>query len=273
MTTVESPVSYPDYDSLDLDWPAPHVLRIMMNRGSMNSLDFRMHQDLGSIWRLIDADPGVSAVVLGGKGRAYSAGGDFDMVQRIIDDYDFRCQMWKEGRALVQNMLDCGKPIVSAISGAAAGGGLATALMADVSVAGRTVKLVDGHTTLGVAADDHAVAIWPLLCGMAKAKYYLMTSDVITGEEAERIGLVTFSVDDDEVDDRALQIAIRLARGAPAAIRWTKQSLNNWIRSAWPAFEASLAFGILGFTGPEAAEGLAALREKRSPQFPQRSYI
>lgn len=84
---------------------------------------------------------------------------------------------------------------------------------------------------------------------------------------------MTFSVDDDEVDDRALQIAIRLARGAPAAIRWTKQSLNNWIRSAWPAFEASLAFGILGFTGPEAAEGLAALREKRSPQFPQRSYI
>jgi enoyl-CoA hydratase len=266
-------VSYPEYKSLELDWPHPHVLRVMMNRPPMNSFDFQMHCELGAIWKLIDADSEVSAVVLGGHGRAYSAGGDFDMVQRIIDDHDFRMQMWKEGRALVSNMLECNKPIVSAISGAAAGGGLATALMADVSVAGRTAKLVDGHTTLGVAADDHAVAIWPLLVGMSKAKYYLMTSDAISGEEAERIGLVTFCVDDDQVDARALEIAVKLSRGAPAAVRWTKLSLNNWIRSAWPSFEASLAFGILGFTGPEAAEGLAALREKRPPEFEQRSYV
>ncbi|MEU2006287.1 enoyl-CoA hydratase/isomerase family protein [Rhodococcus sp. NPDC019627] len=268
-----SPVVYPDYESLKLDRPAPHVLRVLLSRGKMNSLNFQMHKDLGSVWRLIDEDPTVSAVLLAGEGRAFSAGGDFDMVQRIIDDYDFRCQMWKEGRALVQNMLDCTKPIVSAISGPAAGGGLAAALLADVTVAGRTAKLVDGHTTLGVAADDHAVALWPLLCGMAKSKYYLMTSDAITGEEAERIGLVSFCVDDDEVDTRALEIAVRLSRGAPSAIRFTKLALNNWIRAAWPSFEASLAFGILGFTGPEAKEGLAALQEKRPPVFEQRSYI
>ncbi len=272
-TTYLPPVVYPDYESLELDRPAPHVLRVMLSRGKMNSLDFRMHQDLGAIWRLVDADTTVSAVLLGGRGRAFSAGGDFEMVQQIIDDYDFRCQMWKEGRQLVQNILDCGKPIVSAISGPAAGGGLAAALLADVSVAGRTAKLVDGHTTLGVAADDHAVALWPLLCGMAKAKYYLMTSDALTGEEAERIGLVSFCVDDDEVDARALDIAIRLSRGAPSAIRWTKQALNNWLRAAWPSFEASLAFGILGFTGPEAREGLAALKERRPPVFEQRSFI
>ncbi len=272
-TTDLPPVVYPDYENLELDRPAPHVLRVMLSRGKMNSLDFRMHQDLGAVWRLVDADPTVSAVLLGGRGRAFSAGGDFEMVQQIIDDYDFRCQMWKEGRQLVQNILDCGKPIVSAISGPAAGGGLAAALLADVSVAGRTAKLVDGHTTLGVAADDHAVALWPLLCGMAKAKYYLMTSDALTGEEAERIGLVSFCVDDDEVDARALDIAIRLSRGAPSAIRWTKQALNNWLRAAWPSFEASLAFGILGFTGPEAREGLAALKERRLPVFEQRSFI
>jgi enoyl-CoA hydratase/carnithine racemase len=267
------PVVYPDYESIELDRPVPNVLRITLARGPMNALNLQLHQDLGGIWRLIDADHTVSAVIITGRGRAFSAGGDFDMVQRIIDDYDFRCLMWKEGRALVQNMLDCGKPIVSAIGGPAAGGGLAAALLADVSVAGRTAKLVDGHTTLGVAADDHAVAIWPLLCGLAKAKYYLMTSDAISGEEAERIGLVTFCVDDDEVDERAVQIAIKLAAGAPSAIRWTKQALNNWVRAAWPSFEASLAFGILGFTGPEAQEGLSALRDKRKPQFAQRSYI
>jgi enoyl-CoA hydratase len=239
----------------------------------MNALDFELHRDLGSIWRLIDEDPEVSSVLIRGAGRAYSAGGDFDMIERIIDDYDFRCVMWKEGRQLVQNMLECGKPVVSAIDGPAAGGGLATALLADISVAGRTAKIVDGHTTLGVAADDHAVAIWPLLCGMAKAKYYLMTSDSITGEEAERIGLVSFCVEDEEVEARALEIAERLSRGAPAAIRWTKHSLNSWMRAAWPAFEASLAFGILGFSGPEAREGLDALQQRRDPQFVRRSYV
>lgn len=273
MTLYNDKVVYPEYQSLVLDWPEPHVLRIMMNRPPMNSFDFQMHCELGSIWKLVDADPEVSAVVLGGHGRAFSAGGDFDMVQRIIDDHDFRMQMWKEGRALVQNMLECHKPIVSAISGAAAGGGLAAALMADVTVAGRSAKLVDGHTALGVAADDHAVAIWPLLVGMSKAKYYLMACEPLTGEEAERIGLVTFCVDDDCVDERALEIAGKLSQGAPHAIRWTKLALNNWIRANWPSFEASLAFGILGFTGPEAKEGLAALREKRAPEFEQRSYV
>jgi enoyl-CoA hydratase len=268
-----SGVEYPDYEHLELDRPAPHILRVTLHRGAMNALDFQMHQDLSSIWQLVDADPDVSVVVLGGRGRAFSAGGDFEMVQDIIDDYDFRCRMWKDGRRLVQNILDCSTPIVSAISGAAAGGGLAAALLADISVAGRTAKIVDGHTTLGIAADDHAVAIWPLLCSMAKAKYYLLTNEPLTGEEAERIGLVSLCVDDDAVDDKALEIATRLATGAPSALRWTKQSLNNWVRAAWPAFEASLAFGILGFTGPEAAEGLAALREKRPPKFTQHSYV
>ena len=269
----EFKVEYPNYESLRLDWPSEGVLRVTLDRGKMNALDFAMHRDLGSVWRLIDADPAVSAVLVRGEGGVYSAGGDFEMIERILSDYDFRCVMWKEGRQLVQNILECGKPIVSAITGAAAGGGLATALLADVSVAGRTAKIVDGHTTLGIAADDHAVAIWPLLCGLAKAKYYLMTSDSITGEEAERIGLVSFCVDDDKVEQKALEVAERLARCAPSAVRWTKHSLNNWIRAAWPSFEASLAFGILGFTGPEAREGLTALEEKRPANFTRRSYV
>jgi enoyl-CoA hydratase len=264
---------YPDNPSLQLDWPMPRVLRVTIARGPMNAMDYELHRDLGAIWRVIDADPAVGAVVLTGRGRVFSAGGDFEMIDRIIEDHGFRMQMWKDGRALVENMLSCGKPIVSAINGAAAGGGLAAALLSDVSVAGRTSKIVDGHTTLGVAADDHAVAIWPLLVGMAKAKYYLMTNRPLTGEEAERIGLVSLCVDDDQVVPTALDVAGRLATGAPEAIRFTKHALNNWIRSAWPAFDASLAFGILGFTGPEAREGLAALKEKRRPSFPTSSPV
>ena len=266
-------MTYPDYASLKLDWPAERVLRITLSRGKMNAMDFDLHHDLGNIWPLIDKDPDVNAVVITGEGRAFSAGGDFDMIENIIADHDFRCKMWKDARLMVDGMISCSKPIVSAINGAAAGGGLAIALLADVSVAAHSAKLVDGHTVLGVAADDHAVAIWPLLTSMAKAKYYLMTSEPIPGPEAERIGLVSFCVPDEECVPRAVEIAARLAKGPPAAVRWTKLSLNNWMRAAWPSFEASLAFGILGFTSPEAREGLDALKEKREPNFNPVCYV
>jgi enoyl-CoA hydratase len=118
-----------------------------------------------------------------------------------------------------------------------------------------------------VAAGDHAAIIWPLLCGMAKAKYYLLTCDPLSGQEAERIGLISLCVPDEELDARALAVAIKLANGAPRAIAWTKHALNHWLRSAGPAFDASLALEFLGFTGPEAAEGLASHREKRKPKF------
>lgn len=266
-------MQYPDYQSLKLDWPAARVLRITISRGPMNAMDFDLHHDLGSIWGLIDVDPAVNAVIVTGEGRAFSAGGDFEMIENILTDHDFRCRMWKDARQMVEGMIRCSKPIISAINGAAAGGGLAVALLADVSVAGESAKLVDGHIALGVAADDHAVAIWPLLCSLSKAKYYLMTSDAITGPEAERIGLVSFCVPDEQVAARALEIATRIADGPPAAVRWTKHSLNNWVRAAWPAFEASLAYGILGFTSPEAREGLDALRQKRKPNFNPLSFV
>ena len=127
--------------------------------------------------------------------------------------------------------------------------------------------MTDGHLRIGVAAGDHAVAIWPLLCGMAKAKYYLLTSDFIDGREAERIGLVSKAVAADEVLPTALEIAHRLAVGPQDALRMTKRSLNYWLRPALPWFEASLAYEVLNFFGPEAAEGINALREKRQPNY------
>ena len=128
-------------------------------------------------------------------------------------------------------------------------------------------KFTDGHLRLGVAAGDHAVAIWPLLCGMAKAKYYLMTADFIDGAEAERIGLVSKAVDGDDVLPEALRIAQTLATGPNDAIKFTKRALNHWLRQALPAFGASLAYEMLNFLGGDAAEGLAALRNRRSPEF------
>ncbi|HXJ08122.1 MAG TPA: enoyl-CoA hydratase/isomerase family protein, partial [Burkholderiales bacterium] len=168
---------------------------------------------------------------------------------------------------LVYNMLNCSKIVISAIHGPAVGAGLAAALMADIPIAARKARLIDGHTKLGVAAGDHAAIIWPLLCGMAKAKYYLLTSDELSGEEAERLGLVALVCDEDKLLETALHTARKLAAGPQSALRWTKYSLNNWLRLAGPAFDASLALEMLGFTGPEVKEGLAALKEKRKPSF------
>jgi enoyl-CoA hydratase len=165
-------------------------------------------------------------------------------------------------------MLNCSKIVISAVHGPAVGAGLAAALMADISIAAKNARLIDGHTRLGVAAGDHAAIIWPLLCGMAKAKYYLLTCDAINGEEAERIGLVSMTCEESQLKEKALEVARKLAAGPQMALRWTKYSLNNWLRLAGPAFDASLALEMLGFTGPEVKEGLSALREKRDPRFP-----
>jgi enoyl-CoA hydratase len=210
----------------------------------------------------------VNAVLITGAGKAFSAGGDLDMVGRMMADFDTRMRVWKEARDMVYNMINCSKPIVSAINGAAVGAGLVVAILADISIAAKSAKLIDGHTKLGVAAGDHAAIVWPLLCGMAKAKYHLLLCEPVSGEEAERIGLVSLAVPDAELQIRALDIATRLAEGAPNAIRWTKYALNNWLRAAGPTFDASLGMEFLGFSGPELPEGVAALREKRAPKFP-----
>jgi len=176
-------------------------------------------------------------------------------------------RVWREASDLVYNLVDCSKPVVSAIRGTAVGAGLAIALLADVSVAGRNAKILDGHTRLGVAAGDHSVIIWPLLCGLAKARYYLLTNEPLTGAEAERIGLVSLCVDDDSVRERALEVAVKLAAGSRSALAFTKHALNNWLRLAGPSFDASLALEFLGFRLGDAREGLDAVRNRRPPRF------
>lgn len=259
---------YADYRRLRLDRPEPRILRITMHsEGRLNAADAVMHAELARIWRDLDADPDVSAAIIRGEGDAFSAGGDLDLVESMTRDFATLTRVWKEARDLVYNIVNCGKPVVSAMAGPAVGAGLVAGLLADVSIAARSARIIDGHTRLGVAAGDHAAMVWPLLCGLAKAKYHLLLCEPVSGEEAERIGLVSLCVDDAELHDRALAVARRLAQGSPSAIRWTKYALNNWLRTAGPAFDASLALEFMGFNGPDVQEGLASLREKRRPSF------
>lgn len=265
---------YAQYVRLKLDRPHARVLRITIsNPERMNAVDPRTHTELTEIWRDIDADPDTSAVIVTGAGKAFSAGGDLSLVAKMAEDFETRCTVWREAKSMVFNMINCNKPIVSAINGAAVGAGIVVALMADISIAGKSARLIDGHTKLGVAAGDHAAIIWPLLCGMAKSKYHLLLCEPLDGETAERIGLVSLCVPDEALQAKALDVATRLAEGSPSAIRWTKYALNNWLRMAGPTFDTSLALELLGFSGPDVLEGVAALREKRAPRFETRSVV
>ncbi|HUC05181.1 MAG TPA: enoyl-CoA hydratase/isomerase family protein [Acidimicrobiales bacterium] len=258
---------YARYEELKIDWAADAVLRITLEGPGLNAVNRRTHRELADVWVDVDRDPDVRVALLQGAGEAFSAGGSFDLLESMIGDYSARREVMAEARDLVHNLVACSKPIVSAVRGPAVGAGLVAAVLADVSVVGRTARIIDGHTRLGVAAGDHAALCWPLLCGMAKAKYYLLTCDPLSGDEAERIGLVSLSVDDADVLPRALEVAVSLAKGAQDAIRYTKMSLNNWYRAQLPLFEASLGLEFFGFGGPDVHEGLAAHREKRRPRF------
>jgi enoyl-CoA hydratase len=259
---------YQNYTNLTFDRPSDRVLRITLDKPErLNALDSVGHRELAEVWREVDTDPDVNVVILCGAGRAFSAGGDFTMIADMINDFDVRARVWREARDLVYNIINCSKPIVSAIHGPAVGAGLVAALLADISIASKTAKILDGHTRLGVAAGDHAAIVWPLLCGMAKAKYHLMLCEPMTGAEAEAMGLISLSVEESALQAKALEVAQRLADGAPSALRWTKYALNNWLRQAGPIFDASLALEFLGFAGPEVKEGLASYQEKRAPRF------
>lgn len=263
---------YAGYKALKI---VPHdegILEIVMGAGrsanrKLSTADHDMHRELAEVWRDIDADPDTRAVIIRGEGAGFSAGGDLSLVEDMANDFEVRSRVWREARDLVYNVINCSKPIVSAMHGPAVGAGLVAGLLADISIASRTARIIDGHTRLGVAAGDHSAIIWPLLCGMAKAKYYLLLCEAVSGEEAERIGLVSLVTEEADLVPRAFEVATRLAQGSSTAIRWTKYALNNWLRLAGPTFDASLALEFMGFSGPDVKEGVASLRGKRKPAF------
>jgi len=262
-------MDYADYQHLAFEHRPNGVLLVTLNRPEvLNAANARLHWELTQVWLTVDADPETRVALVTGAGRAFSAGGDMSLVDEMAGNPDAVARTLREASDLVYNMINCEKLIVSAINGVAVGAGLVVALLADVSVIAETARLTDGHTRLGVVAGDHAAIVWPLLCGMAKAKYYLLTADFLDGKEAERIGLVSLCVPPGELMAKASAVADGLARGSQPAIRWTKRALNNWLRQAGPIFDQSLALEMLSFMNPDVREGIRAIREKRAPVFP-----
>jgi len=262
-------MNYDQYEYLLFEKKNDGILLITINRPEKyNATNERLHWELTQVWLTVGNDPDTRVAVITGAGKAFSAGGDLEMVDSQVNNFKKVANVQKEAADLVYNIINLDKPVISAINGVAVGAGLAVALMADISVMNEEARFTDGHIRLGVGAGDHAAIIWPILCGMAKAKYYLMTCDFINGKEAERIGLVSLAVPPDQVLPRAMEVATKLATGPQMAIRWTKRSLNNWLRQAGPIFDASLALEMLSFFDEDVEEGAKAIREKRDPVFP-----
>ena len=262
-------MDYGGYQHLLFEHRDHGVLLITLNRpDSYNAADEIMHAELARVWTDVARDDQARVAVVTGAGRAFSAGGDLAMVERMAGDYDKVTGMLTEMSDLVYNMINCAKPVVSAINGVAVGAGLVVALLADVSICSADARLGDGHVKLGTVAGDHAAILWPLLCGMARARYYLLTGEMVTGTEAERIGLVSKCVPREEVLAEAFRVADTLATGSQLAIRLTKRALNGWLRNAGALFDQSAAYEMLTFMGPDLREGVDALRAKRPPDFP-----
>ncbi|CDO08930.1 enoyl-CoA hydratase [Mycolicibacterium cosmeticum] len=243
------------------------VLLVTLNRPEhLNALTMPMFEMMGDLLIDIDRDPQTRVAVFTGAGRGFCTGMDVAQPDPSLED---AIALMETERKRIMTTLNMDKPIISAINGPAVGWGLSLGLLADISIAAEDAVLMDGHTRIGVVAGDHSSLIWPLLVGMAKAKYYQLTSARLTGIEAERIGLVSLVEPRDKVLERALAIADDLALGSQRAIQWTKRSLNTgWLTNALPQQELSAALETLNFAGADYLEARQAFREKRPTRFP-----
>ena len=262
-------VDYSEYQHILIE-KQDGIALLTLNRPEVyNATNFRLHNELSRIFTDLGKDPEVRVALITGAGTAFSAGGDFDVVEKAIGNPEIVANIMQEAGEIIYSMINLDKPVVSAINGVAVGAGLAVALLADISIASEKARFTDGHIRLGVAAGDHAALIWPLLMSMAKVKYYLLTCEFLDGKEAERIGLVSLCVPHEELMAKAMEVARKLADGPQQAIRFTKKALNQWLRmGAHTAFDYSLAVEMLGFFGEDIKEGLASVKEKRQANFP-----
>ena len=262
-------MDYSKYQDLKIRRLEPGILEIVMGEEARQALHRRPRACTRSSPRSgcdVDRDPETRVAILRGAGKGFSAGGDLAMVEDITQDFETRARVWREARDLVYNIINCSKIVVSAMHGPAVGAGLVAGLLADISIAAKNARIIDGHTRLGVAAGDHAAIVWPLLCGMAKAKYYLLLCEQVSGEEAERIGLVSLCCEEAELQAKALEVARKLAAGAQTALRWTKYSLNNWLRMAGPTLRRLARAGDARLHRPRG-EGRRRLAAREAKAF------
>jgi enoyl-CoA hydratase len=258
----------PDFETLALD-RIGDVLRVTIAHptSALNAVDERLHSELTALFAMLRREEQARAIVLTGSGRAFSAGGDFAWFPQLRDMARLDA-LRRDAKQLIWDLLDVELPIVAAVNGHAMGLGASIALLCDVIFMADTATIGDPHVKVGLVAGDGGVAIWPLAVGPARAKQYLLTGDSLSAAEAERIGLVNRVVPAAALADEALAFAARLAAGAPLAVRYTKIAVNKLIKDALNvAFDTSTALELVTFQSDDHREALAAISEKRPPNF------
>ncbi|MBI3965455.1 MAG: enoyl-CoA hydratase/isomerase family protein [Chloroflexi bacterium] len=259
---------YAAYQTLKVD-KADRIAVLTFNRPEqLNAVDATMHQELVTIWRDLAEDDEVAAIVVTGSGRAFSSGGDLRWLAAHNKSFDRQRRLMREAHLILENMLAVEQPIIAAVNGAATGLGVTLALFCDIVVAGERARFGDTHVRAGIVAGDGGAAIWPLMVGLHRAKEFLLLGGLLNAHEAERIGLVNRVVAADQLMPTALELARRLADGPTWAIRYTKVSLNQWLKFAMTlTVPTSLALEMLTFNSEDQAEAARAFLDKRAPRF------
>ncbi len=263
------PAAYAMYLGLSVSCDPTGIATVVMDRpDKLNAVGVEMHRALSLVFRALEQDDAVRVIVLTGNGRTFSAGGDLVWMQQMIDEPALFTVTIRQAKEIVLSMLDCEKPLIAKVNGHAIGLGATLALLCDVVFAATSAKIGDPHVGAGLVAADGGAIIWPQLVGYARAKEYLMTGDLMTAVEAERIGLINHAVPAEELDARVAAFAARLAAGAQQAIRWSKATVNIGLKQRAAAMlDAGLAYEAVTNASADHAEAVAAFRDGRPPVF------
>ena len=236
-----------------------------------NAIHAEMHAELEHVWLDLAADREVNVIVLTGAGKTFSAGGDIKrMASRFGTDegWEFSLRTPASTKRLFQNILEVEQPIIAAINGDSVGLGATLALFADVTVIADSAKFGDSHVKVGLVAGDGGAVIWPILVGPSRAKEFLMRGKLMSGTEAHAMGLVNHVVPTEQVMELSMTIAQELNALPPLAVRWTKVSINKWIKHQLNLIlDASIAYEMLSINSRDHHEAAKAFIEKRKPVF------
>lgn len=243
-------------------------LRITIENGRLNAVDFPMHEELARVFYEVQQDAESDLIVLTGAGRTFCAGGDMDWFQSMIDDTDLFRGIANDAKRIVNGLLELEKPVVCRLNGAAAGLGASIALLCDVIVADETAKIGDPHVKVGLVAGDGGAVIWPQLIGFARAKEMLLTGELIAAKEAAEMGLINHAVPTEELDAKTDEITGKILANPRWAVRWTKTAVNLVLRDiANRVMDAAIAYEISSNATKDRQEAVTAFVEKRAPNF------
>lgn len=266
--TMSSPVDFSSYQTL-LFAREGGVLNVIFNLPEKaNAFNPEMEREFRRFLFEVPTDDATKVIVLTGAGKTFSAGGDLNQMRELIDKPELFYPSLVEAKQLINLLLDCPQPIISKINGHAVGLGATIALFADISFAAEHVKIADPHVLVGFVVGDGGSIIWPQLVGLNRAKEYLLTGDAVPAPEAAQMGLINHCVAADELDERVSELAQRIANGATRAVQWTKATLNIGVKQVVAAtMDAGIAFEALSNSTHDHKEALAAMVEKRKPEF------